>query len=101
MFLTKCLRFATTSVCLAKKPKADRVVVVCKSVASGHSRMKARPRLADKLEFIDWDPLLLQETFYKEEKKVRSIRDGQITRVTRLTKSNYIHNKCSTLCPEP
>ena len=60
-----------------------------------------RPRLADKLEFIDWDPSIKQAVLYKEEKKVRSIRDHQIVRVTRLRQTNILHNKCPTLCRDP
>lgn len=101
MFLTNTLNFSVTALCLAKKAKADRIVVLCKSVATGHSRMKARHRLTDKLEFIDWDPLILQEVLYKEEKKIRSIRDQQVDRITRLRVSNRIDNKCPSLCPEP
>ena len=101
VFLTSCLQFSVSAFSLAKKAKADRLVVLCKSVVTGHGRMKARPRLADKLEFIDWDPSIKQPVLYKEERKVRSIRDHQIVRVTRLRLSNNIHNKCPTLCPDP
>jgi len=101
VFLTPCLQFSVSALSLAKKAKADRLVVLCKSVVTGHGRMKARPRLSDKLEFIDWDPSIKQAVLYKEEKKVRSIRDQQILRVTRLRASNNIHNKCSSLCPDP
>ena len=101
MFLTSALNFSISAVCLAKKSKADRIVVLCKSVATGHSRMKGRHRLADKLEFIDWDPSIKQEVLYKEDKKVRSIRDQQIDTITRLRFSNNIHNKCPSLCHEP
>jgi len=101
MFLTNTLNFSVSALCLAKKAKADRIVVICKSVATGHGRMKARQRLSDKLEFIDWDPTINQEVLYKEEKKVRSIRDNQIFRITKLKQSNRIDNKCPTLCAEP
>ena len=42
----------------AKKAKADRVVVLCKSIVSGHGRLKARSRLGEKLEFLDLDPIV-------------------------------------------
>ena len=34
-----------------------------------------RGRLADKLEFIAFDPIVQQEVLYKEQKKVRSIQE--------------------------
>ena len=101
MFLTQALNFSITALCLAKKAKADRIVVLCKSAATGHGRMKARHRLSDKLEFLDWDPSIQQEVLYKEDKKIRSIRDHQIQRVTRLRVSNRIDNKCPSLSSEP
>lgn len=101
MFLTTALNFSVTTISLAKKAKADRIVVLCKSVATGHGRPKARSRLSDKLEFIDWDPLIQKEVLYKEEKKVRSIRDSQIEQITRLRVSNKIDHKWPSLCPEP
>jgi len=101
MFLTNTLNFSLTAISFIKKAKADRVVVLCKSVASGHGRMKARQRLAEKLEFIDYDPTLQLEVLYKEDKKVRSIRDKTIVRVTNLRVSNRIGQKWPTLCHEP
>jgi len=101
MFLTQSLGFSITACCLAKKAKADRIIVLCKSIATGHGRMKARQRLSDKLEFLDWDPTIQQEVLYREEKKVRSIRDPQIALITRLRLSNRIDNKWPSLCPEP
>jgi len=90
-----------TVVNFAKKAKADRIVVICKSVATGHARPKARQRLSDKLEFIDWDPLIKQEVLYKEDKKVRSIREKDVEIVHRLRFTNNVHNKWPTLAPEP
>jgi len=101
MFLTSSLNLSLSAICLAKKAKADRIVVLCKSVATGHGRHKARQRLSDKLEFIDWDPLIQQEVLYKEDKKVRSIRDRNIEQITKLRVSNRIDTKWPTLCPEP
>jgi len=101
VFLTSCLNISISTICLAKKSKADRLVVLCSSVASGHTRMKARTRLGEKLEFIDWDPLLNQEVLYREDKKVKSIRDQNITRITRLKFTNNIHNKWPTICFDP
>lgn len=101
MFLTNTLHLCLSTVSLAKKAKADRIVVWCKSVVTGHGRLKARQRLTDKLEFLDWDPLIKQAVLYKEDKKVRSIRDKGIERVTKLKVSNRLDNKWPTLSPEP
>jgi len=101
VFLTSCLNLSLSTICLAKKTKADRLVVLCTSVATGHGRMKARQRLGEKLEFIDWDPLINQEVLYREDKKVKSIRDHNINRITRLVNTNKIHNKWPTLCQDP
>lgn len=86
---------------LGKKAKADRIVVICKSVATGHGRTKARQRLGDKLEFLDFDPLIKQEVLYREEKKIRSIRDADVEKLTRLRLTNRIHNKWPSLAMEP
>ena len=101
VFLSSALQFSISTLTLAKKAKADRLVVLCKSVASGHGRAKARQRLGEKLEFIDWDPLIERQVLYKEDKKVRSIRDKNIVKVTRLRFTNNIHNKEPTLCRNP
>jgi hypothetical protein len=101
MILTKALYFSGTAVQFAKKAKADRVVVLCKSIVSGHGRMKARGRLGEKLEFIDLDPIVGQAVLYKEEKKIRSIRDHQIAAVPRLQYTNQIDSKWRSICPEP
>jgi len=90
-----------TCVNLAKKAKADRIVVLCKSVATGHSRPKARQRLADKLEFIDWDPTIKREVLYREEKKIRSLREEAVQFNSRLRFTNNIHNLCPSLVTEP
>jgi len=101
MLLTKVLNFVGTPSLYAKKSKADRIVVLCRSVVSGHGRMKARSRLGDKLEFLDLDPIVGRAVLYKEDKKVRSIRDHQITGVPNLLYRNTIDNKWRSICPEP
>ena len=60
---------------LAKKPKADVVLVGCKSVVSGHFRPMRRARLGDKVEFLAFDPWVQQEVIYREEEKIKSIRE--------------------------
>ena len=101
VFLSPAFQFSLSTLSLAKKTKADRLVVLCKSVASGHGRVKARQRLGEKLEFIDWDPLIERAVLYREDKKVRSIRDKNIVQISRLRYTNNIHNKWPTLCPNP
>lgn len=102
MFLTSGLQLGLSCVLAAKKAKADRIVVLCKSLAgTGHTRMKARHRLADKVEYVDIDPIVNREVLYREEKKVRSIRDHQIATIPRIVYSNSIHSKWRTLCEEP
>jgi len=58
-----------------KKPKADVVLVGCRSVVSGHFRHMRRARLGDKVEFLAFDPWIQKEAIYREEKKVKSVRD--------------------------
>jgi len=62
---------------------------------------KARQRLAEKLEYVDFDPIVGQEVLYREERKVRSIRDHQIKQIPRLVYSNTVHSKWSSLVAEP
>jgi len=101
MFITKVLNFSVTAAQCAKKGKADRIVVLCRSIVSGHGRLKARSRLGEKLEFLELDPIVGQAVLYKEEKKIRSIRDHQIAQIPRLIYSNNIANKWRSICPEP
>jgi len=101
MHTTPILNFLVSASCQAKKAKADRIVVLCRSVVSGHGRLKARQRLADKLEFIDIDPIVEREVVYKEEKKVRSIREHQIKIIPRLLYSNQVDSKWRSIAPEP
>ena len=67
--------FAVGRALFAKKPKADVVLVGCKSVVSGHFRPMRRARLGDKVEFLAFDPWIQQEVIYREEKKIKSVRD--------------------------
>ena len=48
-----------------------------------------------------YSKLVSAQVLYKEDKKVRSIRDAQIALVSRLRLTNNIHNKCPTLCRDP
>ena len=68
--------FTTGNPLLAgKKPKADVVLVGCKSVVSGHFRSMRRARLGDKVEFLAFDPWIQREAIYREEKKLKSVRE--------------------------
>ncbi|ENN75372.1 39S ribosomal protein L33, mitochondrial [Dendroctonus ponderosae] len=58
---------------LLKKVKAKDIMVQMESLVSGHTFNKIRPRLADKLEVIRFDPYVQQECVYREKKKVRSM----------------------------
>lgn len=100
MFTSPPLCLLLTSALSAKKAKADRIVVLCRSVVSDHYRMAARPRLAEKLEFVDLDPVVRQEVLYKEEKKVRSIREHQIKNIPRLLYTNQICSKWRSIAKE-
>jgi ribosomal protein L33 len=73
--ITATRTFATGRISLAKKPKADVVLVECRSVVSGHYRSMRRTRLGDKVEFLAFDPWIQKEVIYKEEKKLKSVRD--------------------------
>ena len=73
--LTATRAFATGKSMLDKKPKADVVLVDCRSIVSGHFRSERRARLGDKLEFLAFDPWIQREVIYREEKKIKSVRD--------------------------
>ena len=73
--LTATRTFATGRSSLSKKPKADVVLVECRSVVSGHFRSMRRARLGDKVEFLAFDPWIQKEVIYREEKKIKSVRD--------------------------
>ena len=72
---TAARAFATGRSSLSKKPKADVVLVECRSVVSGHFRSMRRARLGDKVEFLAFDPWIQKEVIYREEKKIKSVRD--------------------------
>ena len=101
MHTSPILNLFLSATSCAKKAKADRVIVLCRSLVSDHHRLKARPRLSEKLEFIDIDPIVNQEVVYREEKKIRSIRDHQIKKIPRLVFSNRIESKWRSIAPEP
>ncbi|XP_070150681.1 large ribosomal subunit protein bL33m [Polyergus mexicanus] len=65
MFLTNAL---------LKKPKSKYVLVLTESLVSGHQLVRIRERLADKLEFIYYDPLVRLQALYREKKKIRSLK---------------------------
>ncbi|KAJ8719361.1 hypothetical protein PYW08_011536 [Mythimna loreyi] len=61
---------------LFKKAKSKMIMVLMESVVSGHQITRIRERLADKLEFIYFDPYIQQDSVYKERKKIRSIKSS-------------------------
>ncbi|KAL6430325.1 hypothetical protein ACFW04_007792 [Cataglyphis niger] len=65
MFLTNAL---------LKKTKSKHILVLTESLISGHQLVRIRERLADKLEFIYYDPLVRLKAVYREKKKIRSLK---------------------------
>ncbi|XP_053631126.1 large ribosomal subunit protein bL33m isoform X2 [Cherax quadricarinatus] len=57
---------------LLKKVKSKKIMVIMESIVSGHTFNVIRPRLAEKLEFIAYDPYIRMESVYREKKKLRS-----------------------------
>lgn len=49
-------------------------MVLMESAVSGHHQTRIRERLADKLEFLAYDPYIQQESLYRERKKIRSMK---------------------------
>lgn len=56
---------------LSKKGRTFLVLV--KSTASRHTMLMLRDKMAEKHEFIHFDPLIEQNVLYKEQKKLRTI----------------------------
>ena len=67
--------FSTGNPLFKGKTKADVVLVACRSVVSGHFRHMRRARLGDKVEFLAFDPWIQKEVIYREDKKIKSVRD--------------------------
>ncbi|XP_004925954.1 large ribosomal subunit protein bL33m [Bombyx mori] len=59
---------------LFKKAKSKYIMVIIESAVSGHQKTRIRDRLADKMESIEFDPYIQQESLYKECKKIRSMK---------------------------
>ncbi|XP_020283437.1 39S ribosomal protein L33, mitochondrial [Pseudomyrmex gracilis] len=58
---------------LLKKAKSKDILVMAESIVSGHRVLRIRERLADKLEFIAFDPFVQKDALYRESKKIRSL----------------------------
>ncbi|KAF2357444.1 hypothetical protein FHG87_011801 [Trinorchestia longiramus] len=58
---------------LLLKPKSKRILVIVKSLVSGHKLVRVRERNAEKIEMIAFDPFIGQDAVYKELKKLQSI----------------------------
>ena len=56
---------------LARKGKT--LLVIVKSSASRHQMLMLRDKLAEKYEFVHFDPLIERNVLYKEAKKLRTI----------------------------
>ncbi|XP_063988418.1 large ribosomal subunit protein bL33m [Diachasmimorpha longicaudata] len=65
--------FITSLLCA--KPKSKFVLVLCESMVSGHKVNLVRERLGDKMEFMQFDPYAQVIAYYKELKKIRSIKN--------------------------
>ncbi|PNF26673.1 39S ribosomal protein L33, mitochondrial, partial [Cryptotermes secundus] len=50
------------------------IMVLLESAVSGHKRTWIRERLADKVEFILFDPYIRQPSVYRERQKIRSLK---------------------------
>ncbi|XP_057322682.1 39S ribosomal protein L33, mitochondrial [Microplitis mediator] len=62
-----------TGLSFAKKAKSKHVLMMVESLVSGHKINRIRERLADKLEFMFFDPYVQQEVMYREKKKLCNI----------------------------
>ncbi|XP_053598793.1 39S ribosomal protein L33, mitochondrial [Microplitis demolitor] len=62
-----------TGLLFAKKAKSKHVLMTVESLVSGHKINRIRERLADKLEFMFFDPYVQQEVMYREKKKLCNI----------------------------
>ncbi|KAK0168256.1 hypothetical protein PV327_002080 [Microctonus hyperodae] len=60
---------------LAKKAKSKHILVLVESMVTGHHKNLVRERLADKMEFIGYDPLVGADVLFRERKKLRSIKN--------------------------
>ena len=60
-----------TLVNLAKKGKT--LLVQCKSTASRHTMFMLRDKMADRYEFVHYDPLIDRTVLFKEAKKMKTI----------------------------
>jgi len=55
--------------------KGKYVVVLLESLAkSGHRHIVKRPRLAEKVEMIKFDPYVQQYVLYREIEKIKTLR---------------------------
>ena len=55
--------------------KGKYVVVMLRSLAgTGHGHIVKRPRLAEPVEMIKFDPLVRKDVLYREEHKIKSLK---------------------------
>ncbi len=67
------VRTLSTTVPLSKA-KTNTLLVLCRSTVTSFGMQLRRPKTADKLEFMAFDPIVQQEVLFKEEKKVKTLR---------------------------
>ncbi|XP_032665809.1 39S ribosomal protein L33, mitochondrial-like [Odontomachus brunneus] len=56
------------------KPKSKNIMVLVESVVTGHKIIRIRERIADKLEFLHFDPYVQCKVLYRELKRIRSMK---------------------------
>ena len=68
--LQQTRQLSTTMV--ASKPKSDITLVQLQSTVSDFKKQARRNRLGDKLETMDFDPMVQKRVLFKEVKKIKT-----------------------------
>ena len=69
--LQQTRQLSTTMV--ASKPKSDITLVQLQSTVSDFKKQARRNRLGDKLETMDFDPMVQKRVLFKEVKKIKTL----------------------------
>ena len=87
--------FSTSSIAFKKKSKGDISLVWMTSTVSEHRIQGRRQRLGDKLETLEWDPLVQKKVLFKESKKIKTISDadGFWTKPSTIERPDYFQVK--------
>jgi ribosomal protein L33 len=62
-----------TAVNFVIKGKGKTMLVLVRSTASHHQMLMLRDKLAEKYEFVRFDPIIERQVIYKEVKKLRTV----------------------------